>query len=46
MMLKYVNAYERLKILVNPDSILGKTLNRVMLIYSSRLNHCTVLGFK
>jgi len=46
MMLKYVNAYERLKVLFNPDSILGKMLNRVMLIYSSRLNHCTVLGFK
>jgi len=46
MMLKYMNAYERLKVLVNPDSILGRMLNRVMLIYSSRLNHCTVLGFK
>jgi 2-polyprenyl-3-methyl-5-hydroxy-6-metoxy-1,4-benzoquinol methylase len=46
MTLKYVNAYERLKVLFNPDSILGKMLNRVMLIYSSRLNHCTVLGFK
>jgi 2-polyprenyl-3-methyl-5-hydroxy-6-metoxy-1,4-benzoquinol methylase len=46
MMLKYVNAYERLNVLFNPDSILGKMLNRVMLIYSSRLNHCTVLGFK
>jgi len=46
MMLKYVNAYERLKALFNPDSILGKMLNRVMLIYSSRLNHSVVLGFK
>jgi len=46
MMLKYVNVYERLNVLFNPDSILGKMLNRVMLIYSSRLNHCTVLGFK
>jgi 2-polyprenyl-3-methyl-5-hydroxy-6-metoxy-1,4-benzoquinol methylase len=46
MTLKYVNAYERLNVLFNPDSILGKMLNRVMLIYSSRLNHCTVLGFK
>jgi 2-polyprenyl-3-methyl-5-hydroxy-6-metoxy-1,4-benzoquinol methylase len=46
MMLKYLDAYERLKALFNPDSILGKILNKVMLIYSSRLNHCVVLGFK
>jgi 2-polyprenyl-3-methyl-5-hydroxy-6-metoxy-1,4-benzoquinol methylase len=46
MMLKYVNAYERLNGLFNPDSILGKMLNRIMLIYSSKLNHCTVLGVK
>jgi 2-polyprenyl-3-methyl-5-hydroxy-6-metoxy-1,4-benzoquinol methylase len=46
MMLKYLDAYERLKALFNPDSILGKILNRIMLIYSSRLNHCVVLGFK
>jgi 2-polyprenyl-3-methyl-5-hydroxy-6-metoxy-1,4-benzoquinol methylase len=46
MMLKYLDAYERLKALFNPDSILGKILNKVMLIYPSRLNHCVVLGFK
>jgi 2-polyprenyl-3-methyl-5-hydroxy-6-metoxy-1,4-benzoquinol methylase len=46
MMLKYLDAYERLKVLFNPDSILGKILNKVILIYSSRLNHCVVLGFK
>ena len=46
MTLKYLGAYERLKALLNPDSILGKILNRIMLIYSSRLNHCVVLGFK
>jgi len=46
MMLKYLDAYERLKALFNPDSILGKTLNKIMLIYPSRLNHCVVLGFK
>jgi hypothetical protein len=45
-MLKYLDAYERLKALFNPDSILGKTLNKIMLIYPSRLNHCVVLGFK
>jgi len=46
MTLKYLDAYERLKALFNPDSILGKTLNKIMLIYPSRLNHCVVLGFK
>jgi 2-polyprenyl-3-methyl-5-hydroxy-6-metoxy-1,4-benzoquinol methylase len=46
MMLKYIDAYEQLKALFNPDSILGKILNKIMVIYSSRLNHCVVLGFK
>ena len=46
MMLKYLDAYKRLKALFNPNSILGKMLNKIMLIYSSRLNHCVVLGFK
>ena len=46
MTLKYLGAYERLKSLFNPDHILGKILNRIMLIYPSRLNHCVVLGFK
>jgi 2-polyprenyl-3-methyl-5-hydroxy-6-metoxy-1,4-benzoquinol methylase len=46
MVLKYLNAYERLKALFNPDSILGKVLNRVMLIYPSGFNHCVVIGFK
>jgi 2-polyprenyl-3-methyl-5-hydroxy-6-metoxy-1,4-benzoquinol methylase len=46
MILKYLDAYEQLKSLFNPDSILGKILNNIMLIYSSRLNHCVVLGFK
>jgi 2-polyprenyl-3-methyl-5-hydroxy-6-metoxy-1,4-benzoquinol methylase len=46
MVLKYLDAYEQLKALFNPDSILGKILNKIMLIYPSRLNHCVVLGFK
>ena len=46
MTLKYLDAYERLKALFNPDYVLGKMLNKIMLIYSSRLNHCVVLGFK
>jgi ubiquinone/menaquinone biosynthesis C-methylase UbiE len=46
MMLKYLDAYEQLKALFNPDAILGKVLNKIMLIYPSKLNHCVVLGFK
>ncbi len=46
MMLKYLNAYEPLKFLFNPDHILGKALNKIMLIYPSNLNHSVVLGFK
>jgi 2-polyprenyl-3-methyl-5-hydroxy-6-metoxy-1,4-benzoquinol methylase len=46
MTLKYLDAYERLKALFNPDHILGKMLNKIMLIYPSGLNHCVVLGFK
>jgi len=46
MTLKYLGAYERLKFLFNPDHILGKILNKIMLIYPSRLNHCVVLGSK
>jgi 2-polyprenyl-3-methyl-5-hydroxy-6-metoxy-1,4-benzoquinol methylase len=46
MMLKYLDAYEQLKALFNSDSILGKVLNKITLIYPSRLNHCVVLGFK
>jgi hypothetical protein len=46
MMLKYMNAYEPLEALFNPDSIVGKVLNKIMLIYPSSVNHCVVLGFK
>ena len=46
MMLKYLDIYDQLKALFNHDYILGKILNKIMLIYSSRLNHCVVLGFK
>jgi 2-polyprenyl-3-methyl-5-hydroxy-6-metoxy-1,4-benzoquinol methylase len=46
MVLKYLDAYERLKALFNPDATLGKVLNRIMLMYPSGLNHCVVLGFK
>jgi len=46
MVLKYLGVYEQLKALLNPDYILGKILNKIMIIYSSKLNHCVVLGFK
>jgi len=46
MMLRYLDAYERVKALFNPDSILGKIMNKIMLVYSSKLNYSTVIGFK
>jgi 2-polyprenyl-3-methyl-5-hydroxy-6-metoxy-1,4-benzoquinol methylase len=46
MMLKYMGAYDRLEALFNPDSIWGKVLNKIMLVYPSSVNHCVVLGFK
>ena len=46
MVLKYLGVYEQLKALSNSDYILGKILNKAMLVYSSKLNHCVVLGFK
>ncbi len=46
MMLRYLDVYERLKFLFNPDSITGKIMNEIMLAYSSKLNFATVIGFK
>ncbi len=46
MTLKYLDAYERVKASFNPDSILGKIMNKIMLVYSSKLNFSTVIGFK
>jgi 2-polyprenyl-3-methyl-5-hydroxy-6-metoxy-1,4-benzoquinol methylase len=46
MMLKYVNGYQRWKYLFNEGSLSGKILNKIMLIYPSKFNHCVVLGFK
>jgi len=46
MTLKYLKVYEQLKSLFNPDSTLGNIMNRLMLVYPSRLNHCVVVGFK
>jgi len=46
MMLRYLDAYERVKPWFNPDSVSGKIMNKIMLVYSSRLNFATVIGFK
>ncbi|MFU8795797.1 MAG: class I SAM-dependent methyltransferase [Dehalococcoidia bacterium] len=44
--LKYLKLYEPLRALVEADSILGRGLNKIMLAYPSRLDNCTVVGFK
>jgi 2-polyprenyl-3-methyl-5-hydroxy-6-metoxy-1,4-benzoquinol methylase len=46
MMLKYMDAYERLEGLFNSGSMRGRVLNKIMLTYPSRINHSVVLGFK
>jgi 2-polyprenyl-3-methyl-5-hydroxy-6-metoxy-1,4-benzoquinol methylase len=46
MALKYLKVYERAKALFNPDFILSKIMNRIMVPYSSRADHCVVSGFK
>jgi 2-polyprenyl-3-methyl-5-hydroxy-6-metoxy-1,4-benzoquinol methylase len=46
MMLRYLNAYERVRSLFNPDTISGKIMDKIVLAYSSRLNFATVIGFK
>lgn len=44
--LKYLKLYEPLRDLVDPGSVLGRGLNSIMLAYPSRLDNCTVVGFK
>jgi len=44
--LKYLKLYEPLKDLFHPSSMLGKVMNKMMLAYSSKLDNCTVIGFK
>jgi len=46
MTLKYLDAYERVKTWFSPDSILGRIMNKIILVYSSKLNFSTVIGFK
>ena len=44
--LKYLKLYEPLKDLFHPRSMLGKVMNKMVLAYSSKLDNCTVIGFK
>ena len=46
MVLRYLDAYERVRFLFNPDSVWCKIMNKMMLGYSSRFNFATVIGFK
>ena len=44
--LKYLKIYELTKGLFNPSSTSGKIMNKLTFAYSSRLDNCTVIGFK
>jgi 2-polyprenyl-3-methyl-5-hydroxy-6-metoxy-1,4-benzoquinol methylase len=44
--LKYLKVYELTKGLFNPGSTSGKITNKLTFAYSSRLDNCTVIGFK
>jgi 2-polyprenyl-3-methyl-5-hydroxy-6-metoxy-1,4-benzoquinol methylase len=46
MVIRYLDAYERVKFWFSPDSISGRILNSIVLAYSSKLNFATVIGFK
>jgi 2-polyprenyl-3-methyl-5-hydroxy-6-metoxy-1,4-benzoquinol methylase len=45
-LLRHLKVYERAKALFRPSSISGKIMNKLMLVYPSRLDNCTVIGFK
>jgi 2-polyprenyl-3-methyl-5-hydroxy-6-metoxy-1,4-benzoquinol methylase len=45
-LLKHLKMYERAKGQFYPGSTSGKIMNRLTLAYSSRLDTCTVIGFK
>jgi len=45
-LLKHLRKYERAKGRFHPSSTSGKIMNKVSLAYSSRLDNCTVIGFK
>ena len=44
--LKYLQLYERAKTLFHPNSTSGRIMNKLILVYPSRLDNCTVIGFK
>ena len=45
-LLKHLKMYERAKGRFYPSSTSGKIMNKLTLVYSSRLDNCTVIGFK
>jgi len=45
-LLKHLKIYERAKGPFYPSSTLGKIMNKLTLAYPSRLDNCTVIGFK
>jgi len=45
-LLKHLKMYERAKGPFYPSSTLGKIMNKLALVYPSRLDNCTVIGFK
>jgi len=44
--LKYLKLHEPLKALFYPSSILGRIMNKMMVVYPSRLDNCAMIGFK
>jgi 2-polyprenyl-3-methyl-5-hydroxy-6-metoxy-1,4-benzoquinol methylase len=44
--LKHLGLYEALRHLFQPTCLLGRGMNRVTLTYPSKLDNCTVIGFK
>jgi 2-polyprenyl-3-methyl-5-hydroxy-6-metoxy-1,4-benzoquinol methylase len=45
-LIKHLKVYERAKGLFHPSSTSGKIMNKLILVYPSRLDNCTVIGFK
>jgi 2-polyprenyl-3-methyl-5-hydroxy-6-metoxy-1,4-benzoquinol methylase len=44
--LKHMQVYERAKGLFHPSSVSGKIMNKMTLAYPSKLDNCTLIGFK
>ncbi len=45
-LLKHLKMYERIKGIFHHNSTSGKIMNKLILVYTSRLDNCTVIGFK